>query len=275
MEQNFHEQLTCPICSCDSKLIDKVATINPVSALNLELRECVTCRHWWHNPMPSQKYLSSLYENSSEFVVPAGYKNVMQVEPRDVLFGFNEWLYLLEKDIYEKRCLEIGVGGGHLFRFLQAKGFECHGIEPGNWAPSQSIFPDIDTVPYDNYNFFILSDVLEHLESPVDMLIKLKSMAAENARIYCSFPNKDSLPAKLFNGKWRMVRPLGHLHYFSRQSVTALFLKSGWEIKEIQEINEANAVNFRTVNLKKIVSRIIDIPKYWKDQFWARAGMVR
>ena len=120
------------------------------------------------------------------------------------MFGFNEWLYQLEKENTEKRCLEIGAGGGHLLRFLKTKGFECHGIEPGNWAPSQSIFPDIADLPYDDYDFFILSDVLEHLENPIKMLVQLKSIAGDNARIYCSFPNNDSLPARLsrVNGEW-------------------------------------------------------------------------
>ena len=78
MEPEFNEQLKCPICSSDSIYIDSVPTINPAVTLKLELRECVACRHWWHNPMPVQEYLSSLYETSSEFVVPAGYKHTMQ-----------------------------------------------------------------------------------------------------------------------------------------------------------------------------------------------------
>ena len=55
--------------------------------------------------------------------------------------------------------------------------------------------------------------------------------------------------------------------------MTALFKKSGWEMVEMQQVNEANAVNLRTINPKKIVSRIVDIPKFWKDQYWARAGL--
>lgn len=269
MKQYFHEQAVCPICDGKSRLIGMAASIDSDSSLKLELRECTDCHHWWHNPMPFQDYLSSLYMKASSLVVPAGYENEVQVEPKDILVGFNAWLCQAEKVVSEGgRCLEVGSGGGHFLKYLQSKGVLCDGIEPGKWAPQSSIYPDIDEVPHNNYDFFVLSDVLEHLENPIDMLKKLKNNASNDARCYCSFPNKDSIPAKIFKSHWKMVRPLGHLHYFSRKSATTLLEKSGWTIKEITAVNTVQLIGSTP---KKTVSRIIQLPTYWKDQFWVRA----
>lgn len=80
------------------------------------------------------------------------------------------------------------------------------------------------------FDVIVMQDVLEHLTDPVAMLTKLKSLANKDCMITSGFPNKDSLMARYFKGKWRMVRPLGHLHFFSSMSMARSFNKSGWEI---------------------------------------------
>jgi hypothetical protein len=36
----------------------------------------------------------------------------------------------------------------------------------------------------------------------------------------------------LWQGRWRMVRPFGHLHYFSRGSIDHAFGRAGWAVLE-------------------------------------------
>src|SRR3989344_7554944 len=59
----------CPACAGQSKRLLRMPTINPKSRDELELHECLSCGHWWHSPLPTQKYLSKLYSEDSEFVV--------------------------------------------------------------------------------------------------------------------------------------------------------------------------------------------------------------
>jgi hypothetical protein len=58
---------------------------------------------------------------------------------------------------------------------------------------------------------------------------------AVDGRIYLSFPNSSSLMAKLQKERWRMIQPIGHLHYFSRQSVTELLARSSLALQHIED----------------------------------------
>jgi len=268
----FIDQDRCPVCTGPFSLIDRTRTIDPHAPDLFELRQCTRCGHWWHSPMPTQDHLIQLYNSGSASVVPENYTQQIQKSPGTALRGFGAWIYRHEKDKPGSRCLEIGVGGGHLLTQLRIKGFICHGIEPGRWAAGSGVYPDIDHLPQDGkYDIFILSDVLEHLTSPLEMLRDLGKLGHSGSRIYCSFPNKDSLPALLRKGAWSMVRPLGHLHYFSHQSVSLLFSKAAWEIAECRKTNALHNDLLSSANPFRLAVKIITIPLYWHDQFWVRA----
>jgi len=71
--------------------------------------------------------------------------------------------------------------------------------------------------------------VLEHLQNPIGILVALRSMAGPSALLICRFPRGNSLEAILRKGRWGMLRPFGHLHYFSLQSTKLMLHRSGWE----------------------------------------------
>ena len=81
----------------------------------------------------------------------------------------------------------------------------------------------------------IAHDVIEHLSSPREMLTKLYDTANTECVINCTFPNKDSLKALIQKGSWHMVRPFGHLHYFSSKSIKKIFKDSGWNVVEMRK----------------------------------------
>ena len=58
-----------------------------------------------------------------------------------------------------------------------------------------------------------MADVLEHVEDPLS-LVKSIGDLIERGTVYACFPNSESLRARLSKVRWRMVRPLGHLHFF-------------------------------------------------------------
>nr|MBP6948922.1 class I SAM-dependent methyltransferase [Candidatus Paceibacterota bacterium] len=162
--------------------------------------------------------------------------------------------------------LEIGVGSGKLFNYFEKKANISFGVEPGSWVLGNSkknIVPSIEKLPKDiNFDLIIAHDVLEHLTDPIMMLSDLKKTSNEGCIISCTFPNKDSFKAKIQKEKWHMVRPLGHLHYFSKKSIRIMFEKSEWTILEIRKcrISENTSIdlikNFKWSE-KNILYRII------------------
>ncbi|MCX6008140.1 MAG: class I SAM-dependent methyltransferase [Chloroflexi bacterium] len=230
--KQFAAAVLCPICNGNSLIIDMVKTINPNSVNTFNLRKCVTCRHWWIDPIPNQEYLSHLYANSSEFVVPRGYDEESSEVDGKRLQEYTSQIFDFISQHDKFNYLEVGVGSGHLFNYFRSKANLCYGIEPGCWRPSNpNIVSDIKDIPKDvRFDVIVLQDVLEHLADPIDMLLQLKSMANKGCLITCGFPNCSSLRALIFRGNWRMVRPIGHLHFFSSKSVVSAFGKTGWTI---------------------------------------------
>ena len=239
-KKRLSEATRCPICTGVSKLIDTVNTINPNSKEVLDLRECRNCRHWWHDPLPRQEYLSSLYENASAFVVTKESLEISQTtgELERMATAILSSLHRGEGFNY----LEIGVGSGQLFSIFKERAELCYGVEPGNWHEmDKNIVKDVDHLPKDiRFDVIVAYDVLEHLSSPVEMLKKLRKLANHGAVIHCSFPNRDSLHAGLRRGKWSMIRPVGHLHYFSSKSVRRMFEGSGWILLDRRTVRPRN-----------------------------------
>ena len=237
------QQKNCPICFGDSRLIDTTKTINPKSERMVELRECLICKHWWNNPLPTQELLQSFYENNSEYVVPEGYSKAMLSSVANHTNPLVEKLLKISPVKEKFNYLEIGIGSGNLFHSFQQKANVAYGVEPGKWVvgDKQNIVPSIDNIPGGiKFDIIVANDVLEHLNNPTEMLNKLSSIVNKDCLIHCTFPNKDCLKAKIQKGKWSMIRPFGHLHYFSARSIKFMFKETGWKIIKIQNCRAGN-----------------------------------
>lgn len=220
----------CPICGGSSKLVANVKTLNRGSDLDAQLKSCMKCGHWWHSPVPPQNELNILYETASPFVVTEGAKEAYQVKRED---GFHKFvLKYTAKKRSKGNYLEIGAGGGHLLKIFRQQGFNTYGVDPAQWVRDKDIYPSLKDVPTDiSFEVIVLQDVLEHISNPIETLGSLRKIAADGALIFCAFPCNDSVPARRGRGKWPMVLPYGHLHYFSYQSTAKMLEQTGWQLK--------------------------------------------
>lgn len=258
----------CPICGNGSTLIETVPTINPAAREMVQLRECDSCGHWWNSPMPTQEDLVVMYAEASPFVVSAGAKE--SYRGKSGLNGLQRYALRLASRAPPSTYLEIGTGGGQLLNRFRNLGFRCHGVDPGQWVEDDAISSDIDQVPSDmKFHVFVLADVLEHLADPLDMMTRLCTMADVEAKVIASFPCKDSRPARTRKGKWPMVRPYGHLHYFSRKSADMMFSAAGWKVDEMQLV--------RSIPLREMLLRLnirglaYEFLKGGRDQLYLKA----
>jgi hypothetical protein len=134
------------------------------------------------------------------------------------------------------RYFELGVGKGLLYgRFVEA-GWQCFGVEPGAWGRGlKNVHTDFDGISRSQVADVIVAlDVLEHVADPIGTLRKLRGIAAPGARLYCATPNRQSLRAKLWRERWRMLRPLGHVNYWSRKSIVEAMSTTGFTVMELR-----------------------------------------
>ena len=210
--------LNCPICRNRSKEISKIKTINKNSDIELKLLECLECKHWFHDKSPSQKVLEELYSKNDSFVTGEFFHNT-QTYPNEVIERYTLPI-LKEIEIKNFNYLELGSGAGHLLNFFSKTANFSIGIEPSPPRDSKNTVKSIKLLPEGiQYDIIICQDVIEHLKDPIKTLRILRKYASKDCLIYIGIPNKSCLKAKLLKEKWSMIRPFGHLHYFSKKSI--------------------------------------------------------
>ena len=222
-------QVSCPVCGSESSVDDTAFTIHPERPLAVDLRKCIRCRHGWIDPLPAQAFLNYLYGRGSRSVIGA--------EQAKTELTIPEAIAACEAaTLPATRYLEIGVGQGLLYRHFADAGWSAAGVDPGDWAASfPGIVRSIDDIDVDRrFDLIVAMDVLEHVRDPVAMVRRLRELAAPGARLFMAFPNRASLRAHVGKGRWRMVRPLGHLHFFSPRSARLMLKEAGWDAERIR-----------------------------------------
>jgi hypothetical protein len=281
----FQMNFFCPICNSKSiSIIDDVYTINSNYDNKFHLKECSFCHHWWIDPIPTQSYLSYLYSISSKFVVSHDYSNNNNVRYND--------LNKLYKKIFSKKetpsdynYLEIGIGSGDIYDYFQSITKICYGVEPGPWGSKHhNIVNDIKELPLNlKFDRIVIFDVLEHVQNPIQLLKQIKMVAHSDVKLFCTFPNKDSIIAKFYKSKWRMIRPLGHLHFFSKKSIMISLQKSGWYSTKIESSRPNFISNFDCISIFfKITPKpseiIINFPReflFGRDQWYIECNALK
>ena len=130
----------------------------------------------------------------------------------------------------------MGVGHGLLYQHFAALGWTVSGVEPGDWgAGFPGVVRSIDAIDACSaFDLIVAMDVLEHVQDPIGMVSRMHRMAAPGARLFMAFPNRDSLRGRWGKGQWRMVRPFGHLHFFSKASARRMLQSAGLTVQTIR-----------------------------------------
>jgi len=222
----------CPICSGkEFSVIGSRPTIHPAPTMGFDVLRCHTCGHWFTSPMPESDYLLDLYAEGSLSVLGEGWEdqtresNAIGVMPGPKV----NWITSREKRIDSvSSYLELGPGDFSLFRHFSSRGWDCYAVEPGSWShKSDRIFTSVSELPREiHFDVIVALDVLEHLSDPLSQMGAMADLLTTSGRMYLSSPNVRSVRARLNGLNWRMVSPIGHLHYFSPMSIQLMLSRS-------------------------------------------------
>lgn len=157
---------------------------------------------------------------------------------------YNNNVYLLSQHIPEKSVvLDIGCGSGKFGRKLKEKECTVYGLERDSKAAEyamktgcyKNVFEcDITEKDCNAYREFleiakdidiiILSDILEHLEEPTQLLVQCNDLLKENGHILVSIPNiaHMDISLNLLNGRFNYtdmgILDNTHLKFFTKTS---------------------------------------------------------
>jgi 2-polyprenyl-3-methyl-5-hydroxy-6-metoxy-1,4-benzoquinol methylase len=193
--------------------------------------------------LPAKDTLKDFYEkkHESEYGSEAVYLNL------DLMHYHQKILEIVKTG---QTILDVGCATGYLGVAIKKKGNKVYGIEISEKAAKKAK-EDLDDVivgnieeieiPYPKkyFDLIICSDILEHLISPEQVLVKLAKYLKLNGVLLVVVPNVAhfSLRWMLLRGKWKYTRTgsmdYGHIRFFTKKSMTKLLERSGYKTKYI------------------------------------------
>jgi predicted TPR repeat methyltransferase len=148
--------------------------------------------------------------------------------------------------------LDVGCGIGLFLKVARERGWDICGVEPN--VAAQTFTRDdlpilsgtLETVvlPSQRFDLITIWDVLAHVRNPLQLLAKTRELLAENGAVLVKTPNRtymDVAIARVLNllrgGRGWLHIP-AQLFHFSRQSLTEMLARAGFDIFEIHSTNE-------------------------------------
>lgn len=206
-----------------------------------ELIHCNVCGLIYQTNIPDEKLSYKLYE---EYINPESKKEELNEGGRYQLSYFRNYSaeieFMLRKANKPPVCitfLDFGMGWGMLCSMALGYGCITYGTE---LSPSRIEFAKnkgITVIDYDkigNLKFDIinLSDVLEHVAYPLELLKDLSASLEKNGLLRVSVPYEKNILSILRNSKnhdllnyrYNCVSPLEHINCFSQKTLEFLSL---------------------------------------------------
>lgn len=159
-----------------------------------------------------------------------------------LLSGFLHINLPLEAEAGDK-LLDIGCGIGLQTKLLQKKGVQITGIDSSACAIEMAkeisdgeefICADFfELSDEEKFDFIRLDNVIEHIEKLPEFLGKIMILLKPGGKLIVFTPNANSASLKLLRGKSVSAWPSEHIIIFSRNGLTGLLEKSGFEIKKV------------------------------------------
>lgn len=231
--------LICPVCEATSK-----RTLFPVRGADVAEQEntyaivqCVQCSLISLQPQPSDTTLARVYD--------ARYYTPHAALPFGRLFDrlFTLWrrrrMRLLTRIKPQGTVLDIGCGAGGLVRELLTAGYDARGMDtaralanilPADLRPRITLAElDACHYPAGNFDIIMLSDVLEHVRNPRELLREVRRILKDDGQVIISVPNWSCAEARVFGHKhWRNLDVPRHLWHFTHASLSALLRRTGF-----------------------------------------------
>lgn len=137
-----------------------------------------------------------------------------------------------------QHLLDVGCGDGVLLEAADSAGITCVGVEQSRTLQQRLqakyqeriiISDAVEMLPANHFDVITLLNVIEHVTAPHALLALLWTKLSPGGILFVHTPNAGGLPARWQRAQWSQIEPLGHLYYFSAQTLGALLQKSGFD----------------------------------------------
>ena len=151
-------------------------------------------------------------------------------------------------NLLNKKVLEIGCASGSMLDVIKEAGMSAFGVEASKDSVDEGLkkgrkiihgfIGDLKKISHGPYDAFVSFNYLEHMPEPTKVLNIINSNLSSNGLGLVTVPNFDFLlKTKCF---YEFVPD--HLSYFTKETISNIFLNCGFVIKEISLINNENDI---------------------------------
>ncbi len=158
-------------------------------------------------------------------------------------------------DFSQLKILDIGCGAGGILLAMKELGATVQGydLDPQKIQYGRNFLQEIevgDALAFDKdisqYNFILLTNVLEHLFSPMEFLVKLnKRILNYSTQVFIDVPNLEGMHDYSHNAANNHLLEfvhIGHLWYFTSVSLERLLNQAGFQVNYIHNRGVAMTV---------------------------------
>lgn len=242
----------CPICSNNKlKLVynGPIRSAEPGSPYTngYQVDECITCGTIFLNPFPNSikdHYEEGLYWkartddlNKKEFVNKfireqlvwlnqTGADEFTGESVLDVGCGHGIFLDVIKNIAHRTAALDIDI---HLKEHLSSHNHEFY-----------SQWPDSAIEPFSRVVMF---NTLEHIEKPIEFLMKAKDHLTKDGKIIIGVPNADDFMVDILEEYQPFFYRKGHLYYFNMKSLSECLKRAGFKVIEKRFVHQYNLMN--------------------------------
>jgi 2-polyprenyl-3-methyl-5-hydroxy-6-metoxy-1,4-benzoquinol methylase len=208
--------------------------------------------YYQQSPTPSQEELAAYYRDKYYQLESGQYTasyTADEIRWFDLGAAISDYVWRDRRGRPAGHLLDVGCGEGFLMSGMAARGWSVLGYDYSSFAITHCN-PELvdrfeqgdvyqllerDIISGTLYDLLNLTNVLEHVPEPVELLRRLRHLCAQDGMITINVPNDFSeLQMTLFEtgrvDRQYWLAPTEHLNYFSLDSLSRTLDVAGWRI---------------------------------------------
>lgn len=239
-----------------------------------EFVQCNRCGQKYHKYILSPEWIQICYSDWVTHQAIQAFEKTHEKPDKELDKGKANALHFLRIEKFTRysrsenklRILDYGCGYGDFLTMCDSFGAETIGVDfsPARRSHGRStIFPNLGDLIQANgddqkFHAITLFEVLEHLDSPLELLQELYPLLETGGVLILTTPDCSRVTQIDSPKTYRLINPLSHINGFTHDTLTNIAINAGF--KPIQPITAhvtADLLKVVKVEVKRVVKRLL------------------